>query len=202
MIDYGSCLVTDFGWLNDPLLLQIQGIIDIVVNNTNLTYVPWTSAVVGSLPNYTSIEDTRRRRQRDTLKTGKKNPKQVGEYIRYQEMTHTWACAAPTASQDPNDYVEGEEFPACKLFQANWTDQQAEGAGYKKPFKTDYANRVQGYNGEMFGHPITTELMQMYSGDVYRASYLYHKEDNDDLYGLKLKRYMIQVRLSGLLVCC
>jgi hypothetical protein len=144
--------------------------------------------------------------------TGKKNPKQVGEFVSYQQMTSTWACAAPSDSQDPNAYTEGEEWPACELYDPAWTVEETTGRGYARPFITDHANKVAGYNGEvravhfcaplvlkwhvtqMFGRPVSTKFVQMYSGDVYRSSFFEHMSDNDDLYGLKLKRYMVQAK--------
>lgn len=71
-------LSTGFGWLNDPLLLEVQNILYVVQNKSaNGTVIPWTSAVPGASFNWTSVEETRRRRSPDKLKTGKKNPNQV-----------------------------------------------------------------------------------------------------------------------------
>lgn len=69
------------------------------------------------------MEETRRRRAPDTFKTGKKNARQVGQYVKYQGMDLLWTCVAPMDSQDPNDYVEGEQFPACEHFNAEWTKE-------------------------------------------------------------------------------
>ena len=67
-----------YGWLNDPLRIEISKILQIVQNKSaNHTVVPWTNSVPGGAFNWTSIEETRRRRQNDVFKTGKKNPNQV-----------------------------------------------------------------------------------------------------------------------------
>jgi hypothetical protein len=72
------CVFVGFGWLNDPLLTEVQVILDGIQNKSaNATAVAWTTAVPGASTNWTSVEDTRRRRNPDTFKTGKKNPNQV-----------------------------------------------------------------------------------------------------------------------------
>ena len=58
--------------------MEVQVIIDQVENNSaNGTVIPWTSAVPGAAVNWTSQEDTARRRNPDVFKTGKKNPNEV-----------------------------------------------------------------------------------------------------------------------------
>jgi hypothetical protein len=67
-----------FGWLHDPLLEEVQVMLNAVTNKSaNHTVIPWTTAVPGAATNWTSVEDTRRRRNPDVYKTGKKNPNQV-----------------------------------------------------------------------------------------------------------------------------
>jgi hypothetical protein len=69
---------TGFGWLHDPLLEEVQVMLNAVTNKSaNHTVIPWTTAVPGAATNWTSVEDTRRRRNPDVYKTGKKNPNQV-----------------------------------------------------------------------------------------------------------------------------
>lgn len=108
------------------------------------TYVPWSTAVPGITNNYTSISETERRRGMDTMKTGKSNPKEVSQYVRYNNMTELWTCIAPMDSQNPADYVQGEQFPACAHYQYEWTAEEAEKMGYTRPFATPYANRIEG----------------------------------------------------------
>lgn len=69
---------TGFGWLHDPLLTEMQVLLDAVANKTGEA-IPWTAAVPGAATNWTSIEETRRRKNPDTNKTGKKNPNQVSD---------------------------------------------------------------------------------------------------------------------------
>lgn len=49
--------VIGFGWLKDPVLMEVQRIIDAYQLD-----IPWTSAVPGATVNWTTVEDTRRRR--------------------------------------------------------------------------------------------------------------------------------------------
>jgi hypothetical protein len=51
--------------LKDPLLVEIQNLL-----NELDADVPWTTAVISSAINYTTIEDRRRRCARDVKKTG------------------------------------------------------------------------------------------------------------------------------------
>jgi hypothetical protein len=141
----------DFGWLKDPLLEEISALLNMVYNQTGQA-IPWTSAVPGSIPNYTDVDDTRLRRQKDTYKTGlrfqaqtilisviliinrccigKKNIKQVGKFVSYQQMTSTYACAAPADTIPQYEgFIEGEKFPACALFDPSWTPEEAEAKG-------------------------------------------------------------------------
>jgi hypothetical protein len=72
--------LSGYGWQNDPLRMEIDKLLLIVQNKSaNHTVVPWTNSVPGGAFNWTTIEETRRRRQNDVFKTGKKNPNQVGE---------------------------------------------------------------------------------------------------------------------------
>lgn len=130
----------------------------------------------------------------DTLKTGKKNPKQVGQYVKFNNMQKAfWTCVSPTAMQNTSTYVEGSQFPACPIFQTDWTDKEATENGYVLPFDSDYANRIEGTNGDMFGRPVTTEKVQIFVNDIYRSCYLYHAEDKD-WGGVNLRRFELQLK--------
>jgi len=62
----------------------VQNILYAVQNKSaNGTAIPWTSAVPGASFNWTSVEETRRRRSPDKLKTGKKNPNQVCALVHF-----------------------------------------------------------------------------------------------------------------------
>jgi hypothetical protein len=61
------------------------------------------------LTNYTTPYQTRRLSTADTLKTGKKNTSQIGEFVRSENMSSVYACTSPMDSQDMDDYVEGKE---------------------------------------------------------------------------------------------
>lgn len=180
-----------FGWLNDPLLMEVQGILNLLEAKTGKK-TPWTSAVSGAVTNYTTVDDTRRRRQRDTLRTGKKNKKQVMQYVRAGNSTEVWSCIAPLDSKLP--YTEGKEFPACATFQENWSVMEAEAQGYNRPYGSPYANRVAGSNAELYGRPVTTDSVQIYIGDIYRSAFILKTADINDLYDLKLKRYQLQFK--------
>lgn len=185
-------LSSGFGWLQDPLLMEVQQILYIVQNKSaNGTVIPWTTAVPGASTNWTSVEDTRRRRNPDTFKTGKKNPNQVGQYVRYNNMTELWACVVPMDSQNTSVYVDGEMFPACALFQYEWTDEEAYNAGYRKPFATDYANRIWGTDANAFGRPITGDKLAVFISDIYRSCFLQYEKD-ENWNGVTTRRFHIQ----------
>jgi hypothetical protein len=82
-----------FGWLNDPLLAEVQIILNGIQNKTGQV-IPWTTAVPGASTNWTTVEDTRRRRNPDTFKTGKKNPNQVREPSIYPFNAGAWCGRA------------------------------------------------------------------------------------------------------------
>eukprot|EP01032_Pedospumella_encystans_P012890 gene12890-14876_t len=181
-----------YGWLNDPMRMEIEKLLLNVQNKSaNHTAIPWTNSVPGGAFNWTSIEETRRRRQPDVFKTGKRNPNQIGQYVRYQNMTEMWSCVVPVLSQNTSLYVEGEQFPACAYFQHDWTDEQALQAGYRKPFATAYANRISGTNGNGFGRPVLTPQVGLYLSEIYRSVYAAYKKDID-WHGVTTRRYGLQ----------
>eukprot|EP01038_Epipyxis_sp_PR26KG_P004648 gene4648-6532_t len=182
-----------FGWLNDPVMLEVLSIIDIIeASNPNIS-IPWSAAIPGSAVNWTTIEDTRRRRAPDTFKTGKKNMKQVSQYVRYSNMSSLWTCIAPMNSQNESEYVEGKQFPACAKFQYDWTDEEAISAGYVQPYGTEVANRIKGTDAQMFGRPIQTDKLQVYISDIYRSCYI-EQYATADWGGVPVRRYTIQTR--------
>jgi hypothetical protein len=125
----------------------------------------------GAYVNYTTVAEARRRRTADTFKTGKNNMKELDRYVRWGNRTSNWVCIIPMDSQDPDEYEEGKDFPACAHFQADWTYDQAMEAGYRQPWMSGYANRIEGTDGQMHGNPVDTEKVQIYSSDIYRSAY-------------------------------
>lgn len=181
-----------YGWLNDPILLEMQSIFDkMLEKNPGSDPIPWTSGVPGIAFNHTSVHETRRKSAPDTFKTGKKNPHQAFQYVKYENMSSVWACVDPMASQNTSLYEEGVQFAMCENFQNEWTDEEAEGHGYAKPFATDYANRIEGTDANGFGRPVTNEKMQIYISDIYRSAYLLHESD-ENWDGIWLNRYKLQ----------
>jgi hypothetical protein len=178
-----------FGWLNDPTLLKVQSILD-----TLHIDIPWTSAVPGATTNWTSVEDRRRRRAPDIQHTGKSDTSRVGEYVRYQNMTSLYGCIAPMDSQDPTKYVEGKEFPSCQLFNHDWTNDEAEAAGYTLGWGSNYANSINGNDGQMYGRPINDKYTQIFVGDIYRGAQFEHKDTTDDWYDVTLWRLELQYK--------
>ncbi|RYH18302.1 hypothetical protein EON65_27325 [archaeon] len=177
-----------FGWLNDPIMTEVQHIIDILSAKIGKK-IPWSTAIPGASINYTSIEDTRRRRTADTFKTGKKDTMEVSRYVRYQNMTHIWTCPEPYKA--PLPYKEGEEFAACPHFQHDWDEKTARDMGYTKPFDTEFANRIQGTDGNMYGRPIRTEKIQIFISDIYRSVWL-KQHGRQQWNGITLNRYGVQ----------
>jgi hypothetical protein len=142
---------------------------------------------------------------------------QVGQYVMYQNMTEMWSCVVPVLSQNASEYVEGVQFPACAYFQYvptqpipvilfyiyppfidyctihrhDWTDEQAIRAGYRKPFATDYANRIHGTNGNGFGRPVTSDQVGLFLFEIYRSCFAAYKEDHD-WYGVTVRRFGLQ----------
>ncbi|RYY83742.1 hypothetical protein EON63_10550 [archaeon] len=136
----------------------------------------------------------RRRRNKDTFKTGKKNPKQVGLYVSYQNMSTVWACIHPARSINQAPYIEGEEFPACAHFQRDWTDAQAIEHGYQHPFDGDYANRAQGSDCTLFGRPLTSHKAQVFISDVFRSAYAEVMSTEKWYHDIPVQRFGIQQR--------
>lgn len=179
----------DFGWFNDPLLTEVQ----LILNRINST-TPWSTAVPGAATNWTSIEDTRRRRPPDTFKTGKKNTKEVAQYVRYQNMSEIWTCINSMSYEQAPDYQEGSMFPCCYPFQNDWTDEEAEAHGYTQPFGSSYANRIKGSDANMIGRPVDTDKVQVFISDIYRSAFLIYEGDVNDWYDVKLRRYGLQAK--------
>jgi len=178
-----------FGYLNDSILLEVQAIVDLLP-----VPVPWTSAVVGADVNWTSIEDRRRRRGPDTLRTGKNNKLDIAQYIYWQNQAQDWGCIAPMNSQDPRAYTEGVDFPACEIFDSSWNRSTAESKGYRLACASDEANAIRGTNGEQFGRPLLdTHHLDIFVGSIYRSLHLDRVATTDDWYGVSLDRYEIKL---------
>lgn len=174
-----------FGWLNDPVM---QTIAEVIEKIDPTAY--WTTAVPGAYINYTTVEDARRRRTPDIVKTGKKNQKETNRYVRWGNRTYNWVCVAPGDSPQSSDFVEGEMFPACSQFQYDWTDEEADAHGYRVAWASDYANRVEGTDGQIYGAYIDTDTLQIFSYDIYRAAYFpLIDPDIDNWHSIKLRRY-------------
>lgn len=174
-----------FGWLNDPVM---QAIANIVTAIDPSAY--WTTAVPGAYINYTTVEDTRRRRTPDTVKTGKTNSKETNRYVRWGNRTTNWVCINPGDSPQSADFIEGEMFPACSQFQHEWSEQQAHDHGYRLAWASDYANRIQGTDGQIYGAYVDTDKVQIFSYDIYRSAYFPLVDpDVTNWHNIKLRRY-------------
>jgi hypothetical protein len=79
--------------------------------------VPWATSVAGAVTNYTSVDEARRRKTRDTLHTGKDNIKQVMQFVRTYNSTQVWSCVAPINTVQVPDFDPNTMFPACPQFQ-------------------------------------------------------------------------------------
>ena len=150
--------------------------------------------VPGATTNYTTAEDWARRNSPNIQKTGKSNMRLAGQFVRYNNMTTQWVCYDAMASQDPDEYVQGEQFPACAHFNHDWTDQEAYDMGYRLIFANDYANRIGGNDGELYGAPTNSEKIQMYIGDIYRTLFLHKTDTVKDWYDVTLHRYQLQMK--------
>lgn len=180
-------LVSDFGWLNDPILNFVLYLL-IYMEAPPETISSWTTAVPGVATNWTSIEDVRRRRAPDTVKTGLDKGVEVNQYVRYSNQSTQYVCVVPMDSTQAPNYVEGEMFPACALFQNDWTAEQAEAHGYRIAYNTDYANRIQGTDASLFGWPVTTDKLAVYVSDIYRSAFLIQSATVNDWYDVELRR--------------
>ena len=115
--------------------------------------------------------------------------KEIDRYVYWQNRSTNWVCIVPADSQDPDEYIEGKEFPACTHFQNEWSDQEAYEAGYRKPWSSTYANRIEGTDGQMHGNPVDTDKIQIFSADIYRAAYFpLIDPDVTDWYNIPLRR--------------
>lgn len=155
--------------------------------------VPWDTSVPGATLNYTSESDAFRRRDINIQKTGKKDLKEVGKFIRANNQTTQYVCVYPMDSQPANDsYVEGQNFPFCEPFQLEWNASTAEEKGYVLVWATDYANRIAGTDGNLFGAPTISEKVLLYINDIYRTAYSIYQKDTTDWHGVTLRRYGVQ----------
>lgn len=183
--------VSDFGWLNDPILDFVLTLM-VASEQPEDVIAGWTTAVPGVAANWTSIDDTRRRRAPDTVKTGKKNGKEVNQYVRYENQLSQWVCVVPMESQQAPEYVEGEMFPACQYFDNAWNETEAESFGWRQAYNTPYANRIQGTDASLYGYPVTDDKLATYVSDIYRSAFLEHTATVTDWYDVPLRRYQLQ----------
>ena len=179
-----------FGWLNDSILLEVQSVLDLLPVE-KFGKIPWTSAVPGATVNWTSIEDRRRRRGPDVLLTGKRDASEVAQYVTSQNMRQSYGCISPMASQDPLAYKEGQDFPACEIFNPEWNKTTAAENGYRLAWGSDAANAIRGTNGEMFGRPVRGPSLDMFVSDIFRTIPMEKASSNNDWYGVTLDRWQI-----------
>ena len=180
-----------FGFLNDPLKIQVQKLIDAL----NLTdEVAWDTSVPGSMTNYTSEYDATRRRSIIQQYTGKNDLKQIGQYIVYNNQSTQYVCVNPMHSQPVDGYIEGEEFPWCEDFQLDWSLETASEKGYVLVYGTSYANRIEGSDGRTFGAPVDYDKVQIYVSDIYRSSFSIYEKTTDDWHGVKLRKYIVNLK--------
>jgi hypothetical protein len=150
--------------------------------------------VPGATTNYTTEADWSRRNSPTIQKTGKDNLELAGHYVRYNNMTTHWVCVDTMASQDPDAYVQGEQFPACEHFQYEWSDETAHSKGYRLAFATDYANRIEGNDGQLFGAPALSDKILMFVSDIYRTLFVEKTDTVSDWYDVTLHRYELQMK--------
>jgi hypothetical protein len=181
-----------FGWLKDPVLMEVQKVLDAVAAKTNVT-VPWTTAVPGSVANLTSMADAKRRVGPTTVKTGKGNIDDVGKLLIFQGMTSIYGCPSPMKSQNTSQYIEGEEFPACELFNLAWNVSEAESKGYHPAWADPSTNLIYGRygDGELYPRPVNPDSVPIFVGDIYRGAVL-TSTSTVDWYGVDLYRLQIQ----------
>jgi hypothetical protein len=161
----------------------------------NKSDVVWSTSVPGVANNYTSVEDAERRSGGEVVqKTGKKDTKQVGKILTYHNQTIQWVCLDVTKSEQSPEYQQGVNFPACQNYQSTWTPEEALASGYVQAFATDYANRIDGTDGNMFGAPTLSDQVQIYVSDIYRTVFLNYEKDTTDWHGVTLRRYGLQLK--------
>lgn len=181
-----------FGMLTDPLLVQVEQFL-YKIPGLDVAKI-WTNTIPGITTNYSSMADMERRMMPSTFKTGKKNGRQVGQYVKYNNQKSFWNCILPMESNQSSLYQPGVNAPACAHWDESWTDEQAVEHGYVKPWMTDYANRIEGTDGNLYGRPVDTERIQIFSYDIYRGGFMLYKKDVYDWYDVKLRRYGIQAK--------
>jgi len=81
-----------------------------------------------------------------------------------------WICVSPMNSQNLSTYIPGAEFPACEISQYDWNATVYAEKGYRQPFATPYANRVEGSDGNLVSKPVVTDTLQLFIGDIYRST--------------------------------
>ena len=187
-----------FGWTADPVLYEANDILQQVEESQGLgnsLTSTWRVDVPGVAINSTSTAMATKFYGPMVQKTGKKNPKQIAQYVLYSNMSTQYICVSPLGSgnvtgQVPS-YDKGVDYAACPRFQYEWNQTYAEFQGYTLAFATDYANRIGGCDGQQFGRPLRSEKIQAYVNDIYRTVYIYHDSDQD-WHGVSLRRYKIQ----------
>jgi len=184
-----------FGWLNDPVLTELQNLLNIIQQKTNTT-IPFSTAVPGSVSNDTSIAEVRRVRAPTTVRTGKENTKLVGNLLVYEGMTSIYGCTNPMASQNTSaasGYIEGVNFPACEMFDLAWNESTILSKGYAAAWASEEANLVDGRycGGELFPRPLDPDFTGVFVGDIYRGAEL-ERTSTEDWYGVELSRLQIQ----------
>ncbi len=193
-----------FGWTADPILVEMNKLLAYIEvqpnisaatgSNTSLTST-WSIAVPGAAVNYTTEAFTSKMKSPVVQKTGLKNPKEIALYVSYNNMTTQYICIAPLGSGNKTGqvppYNKGTDFAACPHFQLGWNKSMAESQGYTLAFATDFANRIDGCDGNQYGRPLRSDKIILYVSDIYRTVFIQHTS-NEDWHGVSLRRYRLQ----------
>eukprot|EP00475_Leptophrys_vorax_P020503 TRINITY_DN28055_c0_g1_i1.p1 TRINITY_DN28055_c0_g1~~TRINITY_DN28055_c0_g1_i1.p1 ORF type:complete len:628 (-),score=164.14 TRINITY_DN28055_c0_g1_i1:1804-3666(-) len=176
-----------FGYFNDTFLFHARSWLEFYKQDVSDISPDFPGM---SIENYTDVNDTIRRTAPTYVYTGKKDPSKLGTYIKYMNMTDVYVC--PLA---PPSTVSGEKA-ACATFQNEWTEEEAAAHYWKKMWKTDAAEEIQGGDCIHWPRHSGDSLRQMYVDQLYRTSYLQAQWDSEQvvpqLYGIPAMQFKLR----------
>jgi len=175
-----------WGYFQDPMLSLVGKVLAKVMPD-----MPWSTFVPGMENNYTDYDDARRRVNKDLVHTGKRHIEKIGQYVKYQNMTHEYFCLTPYNGDD-----ESETPPACHPYETKWdSNPDSTRADMWFPaWATVEANEIKGTAGDFYApqsDPTATKDRVTFVDDLYRTCTLGH-ERTYTWKGIKLHRVGIR----------
>eukprot|EP00736_Rhodelphis_marinus_P004749 Rmarinus@m.23516 len=173
-----------YGYFDDPILTAAAAVLGQFDMELDSRYP-------GIFSNFSTYEETVRRRGPSRMYTGKGNMLHAREMIKWENMTLLNVCpSAPPLENDTNPDTGERMIASCPVFQHEWTEEEAWAHGYYPIWATDHANGIRGTDVNQFHRDFNEDAVEVFIDDIYRSATL-ERQFTYDFKGVKIHRYQI-----------